>query len=342
MANGQPSVSLWSLSQEKRLPMRGPRQHLLTGSSSPPPIVVITGPTASGKSALAMALAEELGGEIVSADALQVYRGLDIGTAKPTREERARVPHHVIDVSDPSEAYNAGRFRADADRAVREIRARGRPVLVCGGTALYLKILLGGLAAAPPRDPAVRSQLEAAWEAGGKDGLFAELKAADPALAARLHPNDKSRILRGLEVWRIGGLPLSALQAGHGFSGHPYAALCLGVDVPREELYRRIDHRVLAMLEAGWADEVRGLLEAGLPLGAPGLQAIGYRELAGWAREGGDWGEVVASIQQSTRHFAKRQLTWFRRMEVQWVHAANWRAISREVRKFLQTNGAPL
>ncbi|MEW6489406.1 MAG: tRNA (adenosine(37)-N6)-dimethylallyltransferase MiaA [Thermodesulfobacteriota bacterium] len=314
----------------------------MTGSFSPPPIVVIAGPTASGKSALALALAKELGGEIVSADALQVYRGLDIGTAKPTREERARVPHHVIDVAEPTEAYSAGRFRADADQAIREIRARGRPVLVCGGTALYLKALLGGLAPAPPRDAALRSRLLAAWEAGEQAGLFAELQAADPVLAARLHPNDKSRILRGLEVWRIGGVPLSALQAGHGFSGQPYAALRLGIDVPRDELYRRIDRRVLAMLEAGWADEVRGLLEAGLPLGAPGLQAIGYRELARWVREGGEWGSVVASIQQSTRRFAKRQLTWFRRMELQWVQAADWRAILDQVRKFLQTNGAPL
>lgn len=322
--------------------MRGPRQHPLTGSSSPPRVVVITGPTASGKSALAMALAEELGGEIVSADALQVYRGLDIGTAKPTREEQARVRHHVIDVADPEEAYSAGRFRADADRAIREIRARGRAVLVCGGTALYLKALLGGLAPAPPRDAVVRSRLEHAWEAGGQEGLFAELKAVDPELAARLHPNDRSRILRGLEVWRSGAVPLSALQAGHGFSGNHYAALFLGMEVPRDELYRRIDRRVLAMLERGWAEEVRGLLEAGLPPGSPGLQAIGYRELARWLREGGDWDRAVASIQQSTRHFAKRQLTWFRKMELQWVHAGDWRAILGDVRKFLQTNGAPL
>jgi tRNA dimethylallyltransferase len=314
----------------------------LTGSSSPPPIVVLTGPTASGKSALALALAEELGGEIVSADALQVYRGLDIGTAKPSREEQARVPHHVIDVAEPSEAYSAGRFRADADRAIREIRARGRPALVCGGTALYLKALLQGLAPAPSRDAALRSQLQSAWDAGEQAALLAELQAADPALAARLHANDKSRILRGLEVWRIGGVPLSALQAEHGFSGSPYRALCLGIHLPREELYRRIDQRVLAMLEAGWADEVRGLLERGLPPDAPALQAIGYRELARWVREGGEWGRLAASIQQSTRHFAKRQLTWFRKMELRWVHAADWRAISSDVRKFLQTNGAPL
>lgn len=312
------------------------------GSSSPPRIVVIAGPTASGKSALALALAEELGGEIVSADALQVYRGLDIGTAKPTREEQARVPHHVIDVADPEEAYSAGRFRADADRAIREIGARGRPVLVCGGTALYLKALLGGLAPAPPRDAALRSRLLAAWEAGEGARLFAELHAADPVLAARLHPNDKSRILRGLEVWRVGGVPLSALQAGHGFSGRPYQALCLGLDVRREELYRRIDRRVLRMLEAGWAGEVRGLLKAGVPPEAPGLQAIGYRDLARWVREGGEWEPVVSSIQQSTRHFAKRQMTWFRKMELKWVRAEDWRAILRDVRKFLQTNGTSL
>lgn len=305
-------------------------------------IVVITGPTASGKSALALALAEELAGEIVSADSMQVYRGLDIGTAKPTPEEQARVPHHGIDVAEPWEPYHAGRFRADADRAIREIRGRGRVPLVCGGTALYLKALLGGLAEGPPRDPTLRGELEAAWAAGEGRRLYAELRAADPALAGRLHPNDRSRIIRGLEVWKVSGTPLSGLQAGHGFAHRPYEALCLGVEVPRGELYRRIDDRVVRMMEQGWEGEVRRLLEAGVLPGAPALEAIGYRELVRCVREGGDPAPVLASIQQATRNFAKRQMTWFRRMDLEWVLPEQRSAVLARARNFLQTTGAPL
>lgn len=310
--------------------------------SSRPRIVLVTGPTASGKSALALDLAEALGGEIVSADSMQVYRGLDIGTAKPSREERARVPHHLIDVADPQEAYSAGRFREEADRAIRDARGRGRGVLVCGGTALYVKALLEGLAEAPPRDPRVRRELEARWDAGERDALCAELRKADPALAARLHPRDRARILRGLEVSRLSPAPLSALQAGHRFGDRPYEALRLGVEVPRDELYRRIDERVLRMVESGWVEEVRRLLDGGVSPDSPALQAIGYRELARHLREGGDRGAVVSGIQQATRNFAKRQMTWFRRMDLLWVRSEDSTTVLARVKKFLQTRTSPL
>jgi len=309
---------------------------------SRPRVVLITGPTASGKSALALALAEALDGEIVSADSMQVYRGLDIGTAKPTPEEQARVRHHLIDVADPDEVYSAGRFRAEADRAIRDAGGRGKAVLVCGGTALYVKALLQGLAAGPPRDAQVRGELEARWEGGERARLHAELREADPALAARLHPNDRARILRGLEVWRLSGGPLSALQAGHGFSDRPYDALRLGAECPRDELYRRIDQRVTRMVDAGWVEEVRRLLDAGVAPGSPALQAIGYAELGRYLRDGGDWGAVVSSIQQATRNFAKRQMTWFRRMELHWVRSEERTAVMARVKIFLQTPPAPL
>ncbi|MFU8857122.1 MAG: tRNA (adenosine(37)-N6)-dimethylallyltransferase MiaA [Deferrisomatales bacterium] len=322
--------------------MRGPRPHSLTDAALRPSILVITGPTASGKSELALGLAEALGGEIVSADALQVYRGLDIGTSKPSREERARVPHHLVDVAEPGEAYHAGRFRAEADRAIRQIRARGRVPLVCGGTALYLKTLLGGLAEGPPRDPAVRGELEAAWAAGEGGLLYAELATADPELAARLHPNDRSRIVRGLEVWRVRGVRLSALQAAHGFAERTYDALCLGVERPRAELYRRIDERVVRMMAQGWEAEVRGLLTAGVSPDSPALQAIGYREITRYLRQGGEREAVAASIQRATRNLAKRQMTWFRRMELEWVRPGEVAEVRDRARNFLLTGSTPL
>jgi tRNA dimethylallyltransferase len=307
-----------------------------------PRIVVVTGPTAAGKSALALALAEFLGGEIVSADSVQVYRGLDIGTAKPTREERARVPHHLIDVAEPTEAYSAGRFREEAGAAIREIVARGRVPLVCGGTGLYLRALLHGLAPGPGRDDGVRGELEAAWDRGGRAALLRELWHGDPEAAARLHPNDRTRIIRALEVWRLTGRPLSALQRRHGFAESPYAALWLGVAVARDELYRRIDRRTLQMLEAGWVDEVRGLLRQGYPPECPAFQSIGYRQLVAFLRNGGDAAAVALEIQRETRHLAKRQLTWFRRVDLEWVAAEDLAAVASRARNHLQTRVAPI
>lgn len=307
-----------------------------------PRILVLTGPTASGKTALALTLAEALGAEVVSADSMQVYRFLDVGTAKPTPEERGRVPHHLIDVADPDETYSAGRFRAEAGAAISGILARGRVPLVCGGTALYLKALLEGLAPSPARDPGVRRELEAAWEAGGRAALRDELRRADAELAARLHPNDRARILRGLEVWRAAGRRLSDLQREHGFAERPYEALRLGVAVERGELHRRIDRRVLAMLEAGWAGEVRGVLARGYPPGCPGLQGIGYRELCACLARGGDPAEAAPAIQRATRQLAKRQLTWFRRMGLSWVGPGDAAAALEAAKNFLQRPPPPL
>ncbi len=307
-----------------------------------PPLIVVTGPTASGKSDLAVDLAESLGGEIVSADSMQVYRHLDIGTAKPDARLRARVPHHLVDIVDPDEPFHAGRFLEEADRAVRDIASRGRVAVVCGGTALYIRVLLHGLAPAPPRDPGVRSALEARWDAGEGAVLWAELRDADPALAARLHPSDRTRILRGLEVWRVTGRPLSALQAEHGFRELRYRALLLGIRVPREELYRRINERTVRMMEAGWVEEVRRVLSLGYAPSLPPLRAIGYREICEHLAGRLDLDTAVRTIQQETRRFAKRQMTWFRRMGLEWLVPGEPSEAVRRAKKFLQANALAL
>ncbi len=297
---------------------------------------MITGPTASGKTRLAIEVAEAVGGEIVSADSMQVYRHLDIGTAKPTARERGRVPHHLIDVADPDEAFHAARFLSEADRVIADIAGRGRVAVVCGGTALYLKALLHGLAPAPGRDPEVRAELEARWDRGEREALCRELARVDPEAARRLHPNDRTRIVRALEVWRVTGRPMSVFHRGHAFAPVRYRALMVGLRIDREALYRKIDARVVSMVEAGWVEEVRRVLSMGYGANLPPLQAIGYRQICSHLLERRPLDQAVAEIQQKTRRFAKRQMTWFRRMPIRWVRPeaaaevlALWRAFSR-------------
>jgi tRNA dimethylallyltransferase len=223
-------------------------------------VVVIAGPTASGKSALAVALAQRLGGEIVGADSQQVYRTLDVGTAKPTAAERAAAPHHLVDVVDPGEGMDAARFVALADGAIAAIAARGALPLVVGGTGLYLRALLHGVVEAPGRDPVLRARLEAEAEALGRPALHARLAVIDPATAARVRPNDLVRIIRALEIAAGGPLP-SALHAAHAFQPDRHRALFLALEPPREALHARIDARVVAMFEGGILDEARALLD---------------------------------------------------------------------------------
>ena len=318
----------------------GSREEMTPHPCSPPSqhprIIVITGPTGSGKSDVAMALAERVGGEILSADSMQVYRELDIGTAKPTREERDRVRHHLIDVAELDEPYSAGRFRAEADAAIADMARRGKPCLVVGGTALYIKALLEGLLEDPGRDPKLRAGLARRWEAGEAGALFTELQQVDPELADRLHPNDRSRILRGLEVWQVSGRPLSEHQRNHSFADNPYETLRFGMEVERETLYQRIDRRVVWMLERGWVDEVRALLDRGYDPGLAPLQAIGYKQLCRYVRQGGDLDETAADICQATRNFAKRQMTWMRKMALEWMPPSGVETLVDPVKKFLQ------
>lgn len=277
----------------------------------------LAGPTASGKSALALALARRWPLEIVSVDSALVYRGLDIGSAKPGAAERAAVPHHGIDLREPGDPYSAAAFVADATRAVQDIRARGRAPLLVGGTMLYFKALIDGLDPMPVADPAVRREVEAQAAARGWPALHAELERVDPATAARLAPNDAQRIGRALEVWRASGQPLSS------FHSRPRDGLAMTLislePTSRAWLHQRIAQRFDAMLAAGFLDEVRRLRALpGVHAGLPAMRAVGYRQ----AWEAMDEGLHGAALQSrvrergiaATRQLAKRQLTWLRSM----------------------------
>ncbi len=284
-----------------------------------PPVVAIVGPTASGKSDLALRLAAAVGGEIVNADALQVYRGLDIGTAKPTEEERRRVPHHLIDVVDPGERFSAGEFARRARAAIAAIRARRRVPLVVGGSGFYLRALFSGLSPMPPADAALRRELSRRAADEGPEALHRELAAVDPRRAAQLAPADVQRVVRALEVARLTGRPLSELVAERPPGATPLAARWLGLTLPRAILYDQIAARVTRMVERGWVEEVASLLSAGVDAGAPAFQAIGYRQMVRHVRGEWDLERTVGEIERATRRFAKRQLTWFRsEPQVRW------------------------
>jgi tRNA dimethylallyltransferase len=286
------------------------------------PILAIVGATATGKSALAMELAAELGGEIVSADSLQVYRGLDLGTAKPSAADRARVPHHLVDILAPDEVYSAGEFARRARAAIVEIEMRGRTPIVVGGSGLYLRALLRGLSPLPPGDPAVRAALRSRLEDEGLPALCEELLRIDPKTAARLTAGDTQRVLRALEVERVTGRPLSAWLDEQPFGTQAIAAVQIGLTLPRSILYDRIAGRVVWMMEAGWLGEVAGLLQLGLSPRLPAFQAIGYRQLVRHLEGDGSLEQAIAEIVRETRRFAKRQETWFRKEpDVTWFSA---------------------
>jgi tRNA dimethylallyltransferase len=280
-----------------------------------PRLVVVVGPTAAGKSALAIALARAADGEIVSADSQQVYRGMDVGTAKPTAGERAAVPHHGIDVCEPTDEMTAGRFLALADAAIADAARRGRPVVVVGGTMLYVRVLLRGLADGPPADPAVRARLEAEAAADGAAALAARLAAIDPAAAAKIERNDVRRLVRALEIHALTGEAPSVAWARTAWREGPtrYPARVVGLAPPdREALYRRIDERVVAMMAAGLLDEVAALRARGVRPPLRSQQAIGYAELHGHLDGRVELGEAVRLIQRNSRRYARRQLSWYR------------------------------
>lgn len=269
------------------------------------------GPTAVGKTALGLALAERLGGEIVSADSRQVYRQLSIGTAKPSAEERARVPHHFIDELDVSEPFSAGRFAEAAAARIEQILDRGRVPLVVGGSTLYIEALLHGLADIPATSAATRAHLTRRLEREGAAALFRELQELDPTSAATMDATKTQRVVRALEVYRDTGRPLSSFHARRPAVRFPFAPVVL--TRPREVLYQRIDRRVDRMLEAGLVEENRRLLGAGIPPSANPLRTIGYREPMAYLRGEIGYDEMVRRLKRNSRRYAKRQLTWFRR-----------------------------
>jgi tRNA dimethylallyltransferase len=275
-------------------------------------LLVLSGPTASGKTALALSLARIFPLEIVNADSVQVYRGLDIGTAKPTQAERREVPHHLIDVADPDEEYNAGRFVAGAEEAIRGIRERGRFPLVSGGTGMYVRALLRGLDALPS-DPSVRAALSLRWEEEGGAALYEELRTVDPPSAAAIHPSDRVRVLRALEVAALTGTPPSRLKGRWAEPGTKFRILFIALSPDREGLYRRIDARVDRMFLGGLVEEVRGLLSNGYGPDLKPMKSLGYRHVLSHLSGAFPLSQAIAEAKRDTRRYAKRQLTWLSR-----------------------------
>lgn len=281
-------------------------------------VLCIAGPTASGKTALAVALARRLDGEVVSADSQQVYRGLDAGTAKPTAEERAGVPHHLLDVAEPGQGMDAARFTALADAAIAGIAGRGRLPIVAGGTGLYLRALLHGVAEAPGRDPALRASLEAEAARLGRPALHRRLAAVDPAAAAKIGPNDLVRIVRALEI-AAGGRTQSELFAAHAFAAARYRFRLLALDLPRAELHARIDARVPLLFERGLLAETAALLARSGGRLPPKLP-IGYAEAAEVLAGRLEPSDAVQRVRIAHRRYARRQVIWLRReQDVRWL-----------------------
>lgn len=284
------------------------------------PLLVVVGPTASRKTQLAMRLAELHGGEVVSADSVQVYRYFDIGSGKPSAEETARVPHHLIDVREPTEPMDASEWAAEADRVIERLRASGKPPIVCGGTYLWVRALLYGLADAPAGNEALRQDYERIAREHGRAALHHELARVDPESAARLHENDFVRVSRALEVHQLTGRRLSEIQAEHGFREPRYRARLLGIDWSREQHDRLIAGRVERMLSAGWIDEARELDRRGYGDTRP-MQSVGYRQVHASLSENPPPSreELKERIVRATRLFARRQRTWLRDRRVHWL-----------------------
>ncbi|HEX7604616.1 MAG TPA: tRNA (adenosine(37)-N6)-dimethylallyltransferase MiaA [Polyangiaceae bacterium] len=284
----------------------------------PERLLAFVGPTGSGKTALAMEVAERVGGEIVSVDSVQVYRFFDVGSGKPSAEELARVPHHLVSVADPLEPVDAARFVALADAAIVDVRARGRIPLLCGGTFLWMKALLSGLAEAPPASEAVRAAHRAFARTHGRPALHARLAKVDRASAARLHPNDLVRVSRALEVWELVGRRLSELHAEHGFKGERHRCKLVAIAREPKVLRARIDARVKAFLAAGWVDEVRALDARGYGE-ARAMGSVGYREVLAHTRGTLPEERLEDAVSRATWIFARRQKTWLGHEPVTWI-----------------------
>ena len=303
-----------------------------------PKLIIISGPTCSGKSALAVELALMLGGEIINADSMQVYRGMDIGTAKLPLSERKGIPHHLVDIVKPDQEFNAALFLLHALPIIRDLHLKKTPIIVVGGTGLYIKSLLGGLLTCPPLKPELRQNLMEECEKRGPSFLYQRLSRLDRKAADTIHPTDKVRIIRALEVIHLTGCLFSELTRKHGFSDRRFFSLNLCLNVDRQVLYRRINTRTMSMIDSGLINEVQGLLKMGYSPELKPMQAIGYRHIIGYLKGRWDLDEATTLIQRDTRRYAKRQLTWFSAdPDVIWVNLDYKPGIIHKVRSFMLT-----
>lgn len=301
-----------------------------------PKVIVICGPTGSGKTAAAIQLAVRFNGQIINADSMQIYRYMDIGTAKPTRSEQQQVRHHLIDVAAPDEPFNAARYADMAQDLISRLQPKGIVPFVVGGTGLYIKALLKGLFQVEPVDPAVRNRLKKDAAVHGDAFLHRRLADCDPETARRIHPNDTYRILRALEIYELTGKSISQFQSDHGFSEKLFSVLKIGLDIDRIELYERINQRVAHMIAAGLMQEVKNLLDRGYAPTLKSMQSIGYRHLVDFIQGRLSWPEALRTFKRDTRRYAKRQLTWFKADgEINWVAAENTTRMMHLINNFL-------
>ena len=305
-----------------------------------PKVVAVMGPTAVGKSALVLQLAKGFGAEIVNADSVQIYRFLEIGAAKPTKAERAEVPHHLMDIVDPDEDFDALRYSQLAREVVERLDQRGKRPLVVGGTGLYLKAAFHGLFPGAPSNEKLRKRLRREAECDGGSGLNQRLAQVDPYTAKRVHAHDLVRVIRALEVWETCGKPLSTLQKEHGFRQRPFLTLKIGLRRPRAELYDRVNKRVEAMMALGFLDEVKELLRRGYGPQLKSMQTLGYRHLVRYLTDGVSLNETLRTLKRDTRRYAKRQMTWFRKdLEIHWFHPEEVQSIAKLVEQFWPGSG---
>jgi len=305
-----------------------------------PSVIVICGPTGIGKTSAGIEAAEAFGGEIISADSMQIYKYMDIGTAKPTPEERARIRHYMIDVIEPDEEFSAAKFALTADEKIKSIRERGIIPFLVGGTGLYIKALVHGLFSPGTSFAETRNRLKKEAETFGTESLYKRLLESDRGAADKIHPNDTFRLIRALEVYETTGMSISEHHKKHRFSGNRFNVLKIGLTTDREDLYKQIEKRVDLMIEAGFAEEVKRLLEMNYPAGLKSMQSIGYRHMVEYVAGRVPLDETVKTLKQDTRRFAKRQMTWFNAdPEIVWVKPDQINDIKMLVSSFLKATG---
>lgn len=299
-------------------------------------IVVILGPTASGKSLAAIELAKIFNAEIVSADSMQVYRFMDIGTAKPSRKEKEDIKHHLVDIANPDEEYTAARFKNEASKAIEDIHKRGKNIFIVGGTGLYIKALTKGLFKGAGKNERLRNDLKDISEKKGGYYLYEMLKRVDPVSASKIHPNNEIRVIRALEVYYTTSKPLSSFQMEHGFREEPYKTLRIGIAKERKKLYQDIETRVDNMIDAGLIDEVKRLVDMGYSPELKSMNALGYKEVNDYLNGRLSLDNLLKEIKKNTKRYAKRQITWFKKeTDIKWLDADDRKGMISMIKAFL-------